>query len=62
MLGSFSRAHGRLATTNVLSLKEPTLSCNQVRRVLVFAPNLGSMDLNPYLIDRLSTINSVQTS
>jgi hypothetical protein len=30
MLGSFSRDQGRLATTHVLSLKEPTLSCNQV--------------------------------
>jgi hypothetical protein len=30
MLGSFSRDKGRFATTHVLSLKEPTLSCNQV--------------------------------
>ena len=30
LVGSFSRAQGRLATTTVLSLKEPTQSCNQV--------------------------------
>ena len=35
MLGSFYRDKGRFATTHVLSLKEPTLSCNQVR---VFGP------------------------
>jgi hypothetical protein len=29
MLGSFSRAHGRLAATSVFGLREPTLSSNQ---------------------------------
>ena len=39
MLGSFSRDQGRFATTHVLSLKEPTLSCNQVPRC--WAPGIA---------------------